>query len=148
MSNFVYTNAKRAFLAGEIDLDTADVRALLVMTNTTADTEEDVATVSAFTALDEMDGAGYSRATLTGEAVAVDNANNRGEFTAADFRFLNVSAGTRNVAAVVLFLFTTNDTDAVPLAYIDTAGSLAFPLTPNGGTITIAANAEGLIQAT
>lgn len=148
MANIVYDNAKRALLAGEIDLNADDIRCLLVMTNTTADTEKAKLTISGFTTLDEMDGSGYSRQALTGEAVAVDGTNNRGEFTASDITFQNVSAGTRSVAGAILYQFITNDTDSVPIAYIDTAGSLAFPLSPNGGSIIIAANAEGLIQAT
>lgn len=148
MANFLYTNAKRALLAGELDLDANTIRCLLVMTNTTADTEKDKLTISGFTTLDEMDGSGYSRQTLSGKAVAADNTNNRGEFTASDITFQNVSAGTRSVAAAILYKFITDDTDSVPIAYIDTAGSLAFPLTPNGGNIKIAANAEGFIQAT
>ena len=145
MASFVYTNAKRAFLAGELNLASNDIRAMLVMANTTADTDKDVATIGAITTLDEMDGAGYARVALTGEAVSADNANDRGEFTADDIVFQNVSAGTRSVAAVVLYKHVTNDTDSIPLAYIDTASGITFPITPNGGDLRFAASAAGLI---
>jgi hypothetical protein len=146
MSNFVYTITKSGLMNGTIDLDTQDIRAMLVMTNTTADTENTKTTISGFTTLDEMDGAGYSRQALTSEAVATDNTNDRGEFTAADITFSNVAAGTRDVAGCILYRFITTDADHIPIAWIDTAGSLAFPLTPNGGNIKIAANAQGLVQ--
>ena len=146
MANFLYVIAKTGLLDGSIDLNTHDIRCLLVMTNTTADTENTKTTLSGFTTLDEMDGAGYTRQTLTGEAVAADNTNNRGEFTASDITFASVSAGTRNVAGAILYRHITNDTDAIPIAYIDTAGTLAFPFVPNGGSIKIAANAQGLVQ--
>ena len=146
MANYCYTVAKSGLMNGSIDLDTHDIRAMLVMSNTTADTENTKTTISGFTTLDEMDGAGYTRQALTGEAVATDNTNNRGEFTANDITFLNVSAGTRAVAGCILYRFITTDADHIPIAWIDTAGSIAFPFTPNGGNIKIAANVEGLIQ--
>ena len=147
MANFVYSRAKAKLMSGDLDLNADDIRALLVMTNTTADTEEDSEFVSSITTLDEMDGTGYSRQTLTGEAVAVDTANNRGEFTANDIKFMNVSAGTRNVAAVMLIKHVTNDTDSIPIAYIDTDSTSYLAYTPNGGTITVtAASGRGLIE--
>ncbi len=145
--SFVYTEMKRGLLAGEIDLATSgdDIRVMLVMSNTTADTEEDVTTISGFTTLDEYDGASYARQTLTGEAVAADNTNDRGEFDATDATFSSIGAGTRQAVAAVVYKHVTNDTDSVPLAYIDTGG---FPFDGNGGDVTIAWNAEGIIQAT
>ena len=147
MANFVYSRAKAKLMSGDLDLNADDIRALLVMTNTTADTEEDSEFVSSITTLDEMDGAGYSRQTLTGEAVAVDTTNNRGEFTANDIKFMNVSAGTRNVAAVVLIKHVTNDTDSIPIAYIDTDSTNYLAYSPNGGSIIVAAaSGRGLIE--
>ena len=144
--SFVYTIAKAGLMNGSIDLDTHDIRAMLVMTNTTADTENTKTTISGFTTLDEFDGAGYTRQALTGESVGADNTNNRGEFTADTFTFTNLSAGTRSIAGVVLFRYITTDADHIPIAYIDTSGSVTFPITPTGGSLIIAANAEGFIQ--
>lgn len=149
IANFVYTNAKRALLAGEIDLDTAgnEIRVIYVMTNTTADTEEDVATVGAITTLDELDGAGYTSGgqQLDSQAVAADNVNNRGEFDAADEVFLSIGVGTRQVQAALIIKWVTNLASSIPIAFIDTGG---FPFDPNGGDITNVWNAEGILQAT
>jgi len=145
MANFVYTHAKYALLAGELDLNAHDIRVLLVMTNSTADTEKDVDTISAFTTLDEMDGSGYARQALAAEAVAEDEANDRAEFDATDATFTSVGAGTRQVLGAVVYRFITNDTDNVPIAWIDTGG---FPFSANGGNIGIQWNAEGIVQAT
>jgi hypothetical protein len=144
MANFVYTEAKRALLAGELDMNAHDIRVMLVMTNTTADTEEDKTTISGFTTLDEMDGAGYARQALANEAVAADNPNNRGEFDADNVNIANVSAGTRQVAGVVVFRHVTNDADSVPICYIDDD----CPFDANGGDIDITWNAEGILQLT
>ena len=147
MASFAYTKFKQLLLAGEIDFDEAgnDIRVILVMTNTTADTEKDVDTVSAFTTLDEMDGSGYGREAIANQATAEDEANDRGEFDGDDVTFASVSAGTRDVQAAVIYKHVTNDTDSVPIAYIDTGG---FPFSPGGGDIVIQWNAEGILQAT
>src|SRR5688572_28954513 len=101
--SFVYTGFKNRLLKGDVDFDTQDIRALLAMTNTTADTLQD-ANVLNDVALDEYDGAGYARATLTGEVVNQDDPNNRAEFDAADFTFgATVAAGTRSAQGMVLY---------------------------------------------
>ena len=145
MANFIYTHAKAALLNGDIDFAADDIRVLLVMTNTTVDTEVDVDTISAFTTLDEMDGANYARKALANEAVTEDEANDRGEFDADDVTWSALGAGTRNVQAAVVFKHVTDDTDSVPIAYIDTGG---FPFAASGADVTIQWNAEGIVQAT
>lgn len=145
--SFVYTNAARALLAGEIDLDTDDIRVALVMTNTSADTDKDAATISAFGTLDEFDGIGYSRQALGNEAVAADNANDRGEFDAGDVQWSAVQAGSRDIAGILVLKHVTDDSDSIPLAYIDADDAGLLPtLTPNGGSIIITWNAEGILQ--
>ncbi len=143
--SFAYTRAKAKFLDGSLDLDTQDIRLMLVMTNTTADTEEDTEFISGFTTLDEYDGANYVRKSLAGEIVNVDLVNNRGEFDATDVTWTALGAGTRSAAGMVLFRFVTNDTDSVPIAYIDSGG---FPFAGNGGDVTVQWNVEGILQAT
>ena len=145
MASFVYTPAKTAILNGDIDFAVDDIRLALVMTNTTADTDQDMANIADITTLDEMDGANYARKSLAGEAVNEDAANNRAEFDATDVTWTALGAGTRQVAGAVLYKHVTNDADAVLIAYIDTGG---FPFTANGGDVTVTWNAEGILQAT
>ena len=146
--NFVYTNAARALLAGEIDLDSGgdDIRVAILMTNTTADTERDVATIDAFSTLDEYDGSGYSRQALAGEGVAADNANDRGEFDATDVDFGALGAGARNAQALLVYKHVGADSANIPIAYIDSGTNL--PFTGNGSNVSITWSAEGIIQAT
>ncbi len=145
MASFVYTNAKAKLMNGGIDLDTDDIRTGLLMTNTTADTEEDTTLMNGFSTLDEMDGANYVRKAMANEAVNTDNANDRGEFDGDDETWTALGAGTRQVAAVLLYKHVTNDTDSIPIAYIDTGG---FPISANGGDLTVQWNAEGILQLT
>lgn len=135
-------------MEAEFDLNaTDDVRVLLLMTNTTADTEEDVTTVAGFTTLDNFDGSGYTTNghTLDSEVVAADNANNRGEFDAADEALTTIGAGTRSIQAALYIKWTGTLNGSIPLAFVDTGG---FPFAANGGDITFQFNAEGLIQTT
>src|SRR5688500_9451363 len=132
--SFVYTPAKTALLNVDLDFAAQDIRIMLVMTNTTADTDQDVQFVGSITTLDEMDGANYARQALASEAVNEDAANNRAEFDATDAVFTNLGAGTRAVLGMVLYRHVTNDADSPLIAYIDGTG---FPYTANDATLTI-----------
>ena len=145
--SFVYTNALRAFGSAEIDLDTGgdDIRVLTVMSNTTADTEEDVTTVDGFSTLDEYDGANYVRKALANEAMTADNTNDRGEFDADDITHTSLGVGSRQAVGHLLIKHVTDDTDSIPLAYIDDGG---FPFDGNGGDVATAWNVEGILQFT
>lgn len=144
MASFVYTPAKTEILKGTIDFVNDDIRVLLVMTNTTADTDQDFANIADITTLDEMDGANYVRKALASEAVNEDAANNRAEFDATDVTWTALGAGTRAIAGMVVYKFVTTDTDHILISYIDTGG---FPITANGGDLVAQWNAEGIVQA-
>ena len=130
MANYTYTYGGNLIING-MDFDAVTLKALLVMTNTTADTEKDKTTISGFTTLDEMDGTGYSRQTLT-VTNTVDTTNHWTRVSAT-ITFPNVSAGTRQVQGVVVYEFVTNDADSVPVFWFDTVTGITFPFdTPAG----------------
>jgi hypothetical protein len=144
MSNFVYNEFKRAVAAGEIDLDAPnDIRVILCMTNTTADTEDDVNTISGFTTLDEADGANYARIALASEAVNEDATNNRAEFDANDITWTALGAGTRQYQGMIVYKHVGADSSNIPICWVDTGG---FPFTGNGSNVTVQWNAEGILQ--
>jgi hypothetical protein len=143
--SFSYTPAKAAIACGEIAFDSADIRLLLVMSDTTADTDEDAATIDAITTLDEYDGDAYVRKAFAGETVTEDDTNDRAEFSADPVTWTALGVGTRQAVGMVIFLFVTNDTDSIPIAYVDTGG---FPFDGNGLDVLMTPNAEGLIQLT
>lgn len=145
MASLAYTYAKAKLLSGDIDLNADDIRILMVMSNTTCDTEEDKVFIDDFTTLDECDGANYVRKALADEAVAADEANDRGEFDATDVVFTALGVGTRQNVGIVVYKHVNDDTDSIPIAYIDTGG---FPFDGNGGNVTVQWNAEGILQAT
>ena len=147
MANFVYTHAKYLLLNGALDFQEAgdDLRVLLVMTNTSADTEEDVDTIDAFSQIDEYNGANYARQALASQTTTENETNNRGEFDATDSTFANLGAGVRQCQAAILYKHVTDDTDSIPIAYIDTGG---FPFAGNGGNVVLGWNTGGILQTT
>lgn len=145
--SFAYTPFKERLALGLVDWDSQDYRALLVMTNTTADTEQDAANLAAITTLDEYDGAGYARAAIGSEAVNRDDPNNRAELDGADISFgATVAAGTRQAQAMVIYRHVDGTAaNDLPCLYIDSGG---FPFAGNGGSIGVTWNAEGIAQIT
>ena len=138
MANGGYNIAAKKMIDGNFNWASLDVRLLLVDSGYTYDKDHDfVADVAA----NELSGTGYARKTLTGEATSQDDVNNRAEGDANDPTWTAINAGT--AAAAILFAFVTNDADSWLIAHIDTGG---FPITTNGGDLTIQFNAEGVIQ--
>lgn len=148
MANFIYNKAKKLIADGDLDLNTAagiDLRVVLVMTNTTCDTEEEASTFADFTTPDVYDGSGYADQIIVGEATTWDSANDRTEMDGNDVTFSSLGAGTRQCQAAVIIDWQTTRNDSFPIAYIDTGG---FPFDGNGGDVTIQWNAEGILQVT
>ena len=145
MASHWFNYAKQQVMNGGIDLDTNDIRCALLMTNTTADTENDgISTISGITTLDDCDGSGYSRLALTTEAVNLDDANDRAEFDADDAAFGALGAGTRAVQGVLVYKHVTNDTDSIPIAWVE----FATNKTLDGSSFTVQWDAEGILQLT
>jgi hypothetical protein len=133
------------YLTGTVDLSTDDIRIFPLMTNTTADTERDgVDTFSEITTPDEFDGSNYSTGglALDGQAVAVDDANDRAEFDATDETVSALGAGTRSIQGVVIGKFDTNFSSSRPLHWNEFASNK----TPDGSDFTFVFNAEGLLN--
>lgn len=122
-----------------------DIRAALVMTNTTADTENTSITfMSNFTTLDECNATGYARVALTSEAVNVDTGNVRVELDAADITFSGLGGdASRPSQGVVLYEHVTNDADSKPIVFIEFTATRPATAT----SVTVPWNAEGIIQA-
>lgn len=119
---------------------TGDVRAALVMSNTTADTETDAEFMNSFTTLDEYNGASYARVALTGEAWASVLASDRFKFSCNPITFPTLGVGTRQCVGMIIYLHVTNDTDSKPLMYINGTG---FPFDGNGEDVTFTPHADG-----
>lgn len=138
MANAGYNFAAKKFIDGALNWASADLRLLLVDAGYTFNKDHDfVDDVVA----DELSGTGYARKTLAGEATSLDNVNDRAEGDANDVTWTGIDAGTAKAA--IIFVQVTNDADSYLVCYIDTGG---FPITTNGGDLSIQFNAEGVIQ--
>jgi hypothetical protein len=101
MASQIYNEGKKNFSLKNWTTDTFKV--LLLMTNTTADTENDgIAATTDFTTLDEHDGTGYAQQTLASPTVTKEDANDRAMLDAADVTFATLGAGSRDIAGVLI----------------------------------------------
>jgi len=98
----------------------------------------------------ELSGTGYTagfggagRKSIGSKTLAYDAANDRVEFDGADQTWTAISAGT--AAQATLMREVTNDAGSPPIANVDSGG---FPVVTNGGDVTIAWNAEGILHLT
>lgn len=92
----------------------------------------------------ELSGTGYTRKTLASKTLTYDATNDRVEWDAADVVWTGINAGT---AARATAFDNSQGTDNSRRLWlnIDTGG---FPITTNGGDLTIQWNAEGIAQGT
>lgn len=142
MAQALYNEAKRALLAGEIDLSgdsTGHVIKVALVTGYTPniDTHDGWANVSA----NECSGTGYSAggATLGSKAVTEDTSNDRGKFDGADVTWTSLQLGQTPSHAVMY-----DDTHASKclIAYWDVT------TVTNGGDYTISWNVLGILLLT
>lgn len=145
MASVVYNEFKYrsavAYMSGK------DIRARLVMTNTTCDTENDgVANLDDFTTIDPADATGYADVALTTEATSKDDANDRGEIDADNVVFSGLSGdATRDYQGVLLYEYVDGtDANDIPVVFIDFASDIAAAATQ----VTVPWDAEGIIQYT
>lgn len=98
----------------------------------------------------EFSGTGYNPGTdgvLGTKTITEDNTNDRAEFGAADVTFSGLDGDAIQFALICKQVGAdlTTPTDDPLVAYITSAD---FPLTTNGGDVTISWNAEGIVHIT
>ena len=123
MANALYTKAKEALLSGSIDLESEDIRAILV---DGADYSPDIDTD------DNLDDIIAAARVKVSDALASKSITN-GVFNAANKVFTAVTGD--QFEYIVLYLHTGTESTSKLIALLDSATGL--PCTPNGGDITI-----------
>ena len=122
-----------------------DIRARLVMSNTTIGTQDDasIANIDDFTTVDVCDGASYADVALTSEAFAKDDANDWATFDAADVTFAGLGVGTRQTVGMLLYRYVDGtDANDVPLCYFEFSGAV----THDGTDFTVRFNETGVLK--
>lgn len=98
---------------GSIDWDTHTFRVLLATSSYTPNVDHDF--VSDVVA-NEATGTGYARQTLTGNAVSIDDTNDRVDHNANN---VTITTLTSTFRYAVVYRFVTNDADSILVAYFD-----------------------------
>lgn len=150
MVDFVYNTG-----GGDIGIDqnidlVADalLKAMLVTSSYVANRDDDFVEEGANDANEhELSGTGYAagfgnsgRKVLASKTVTVDKANDRIEFDCADLVWTSIDAGSPSQMLIIREL--TNDLSTRVISHHDSG----FPVTTNGGDLTVTIDAEGLIQ--
>lgn len=142
--NLFYVPGRQFQYTTGINWSSATLKALLVMTNTTAHLDLRATFLtggSGFAVLDEFNGSGYSRQTLGARVITDDTTSQTGDlvFSWPDVNFgATVGNGTRQIKGMLVYLDGADDTARRPLLWIDSmkAGP-AFPYSPGGGPVVI-----------
>lgn len=150
MASFVYNKAAEELNNGTINLLTDTIKTVLVNSTYTAARTDLVADAGgANDVVDaEINVTGYTRGwggagrkSLASKTVAVDQANNRAEFDAADLTWTALGSGATIAAMVLVKEGGANDTTTRLIAYLDVTDTAT-----NGGDIGFTFDAEGIIQ--
>lgn len=147
MASVVYNEAKLQLLNGGYDLDTHDIRAKLLMSNTTCDTENDgISTVSNFTTQDKSDATGYADVALASETVTKVDASDWAKFTSDNIVFSGLSGdATRDYVGILLYKYVDGtDANDKPIAYIEFTGTVVKEATQ----VTVTCPANGWLYLT
>ena len=148
MANFLYNRAARRIFDGNLNLATSTLKLMLVDSGYTANRDHDFVGSGAGTpGGEELSGTGYAagfggagRRTIANKAFSEDDVNDRAEMDCDDVTWTVINAGT--AAAAILIKEGTSDADSELIAFFDSG----FPVTTNGGDLTLQVNAEGLLH--
>ena len=144
MASFLYTNYKRAALAGEVALLTDTIKVMLVSSSYTPN--ETAHTVLADVSAHEIaagSNPGYTAGgiTLTSKTVTADTVDREGVFDAADVSW---TSSTITARAAIIYRQGVSATPSTLIAYVDFGSNQSS----SNGTFQISWNAEGIINWT
>lgn len=141
---FGYPKGEQAFRSGSINWASNDIRILLVMSNTTADTDGAAEFVSSFATLDECDAAGYARTQITGRSVSIDTVAKEVALLAAQTNLPAFGAGTRQVVGAIIYKHVGADSANPVLFYLDAPPW--FPFNAVGTAVRFKWDATGIVR--
>jgi len=151
MAAVFYNRAKKEIMDGTIDLLTDVIKVMLVTSVYVANPDHDfVDMAGASDPIDaELTGTGYQagfagtgRKTLSNKTVTESDGTNKAFLdNTVDLTWSAINAGV--AAAFIVYKHLTSDAASVLIAYVDTGG---FPITTNGGDLTVQFNAAGILE--
>lgn len=133
MAAHVYPEGLRAIMDGTVDLDTADIRAMLVDATYTYNVAHDFLD-------DVVAGNRVGTAQALASKAIITNGNSRA-LDAADTTWVGLTGDA--VVAVILYVHNASDAAARLIAFID-----GIAILPDGSDVTLRWNAAGIIELT
>jgi hypothetical protein len=142
MASVLFQNAVALTLKGDLDWETANLDARLLMTNTTADTNPDADTCADLT-LDESDAGSYAKEDITTPAVSADDTDNEAVWTSDNWVWAGLTtAATRDYQGALVVKYVDGTTGDIPILFVDFAADV-----PKAATqVTAPAPAEGFLN--
>jgi hypothetical protein len=131
----VYNQLKHRVMSGGLDLDSADIRAVLIGGNKTGVNEPDLDDLAAIDALNS--GAttlNANRIALAGKAVNLEDANNLARAVANSITF---PAEAFTALGILIYLEVGADSADVPLLFSDSGFGAGVDLTSGGLNVTL-----------
>lgn len=140
----IYNNFKKLLFDGSVDLenDTIEVALIDDSISYSPDIDEEVYVEDVLddVVASECSGTGYTRQTLD-MTTSMDLGDDEAVADADDLTYTGADFGT--IQSMLVFKTVTDDTDSPLIAHIT---SDEFPLTTNGGDVTIEWDAEGVLN--
>lgn len=138
MADVIFNSFKKEIMDGTIDLDTDNIKVMLV---TSAYTPDQDAHTRISDVTNEVAGTGYTAGgqTLAGVTMSQDNTDNEGVFDATDTTW---STATISAAAAVLYKDTGTPSTSPLIAYFDFGATKSS----SGADFTIQWGAEGILN--
>lgn len=128
MASVLYPKGKEGLIDGSIDMDTNDIRIILI----------DTADYTYNAAHDNLDDVAAGSRVATSGALSSKTVTN-GTFDSADVTLSAVSGDPSE--AIIMYKHTGTESTSRLIGYWDSGTGL--PVTPNGGDITITVHASG-----
>ncbi len=156
--SFFYNTALKEVLDRTIDLVGDTLKAIPVAAGYVANRDDDLADAGGANDVSdhEITADGYARGhaaagrkVLTTKSITVDKANDRAVFTSDPFGWNGLGGAINDTIAGYVIVKETgaDDTTTRLIAYIDAVdGYPTLPFATNGSDLTVAPNANGLVQ--
>lgn len=144
MANIIYQAGLADLLSNGKTIDAGTYKVLLERSTSTYSPNKDDDTISGLSGLVECSVTSYARQTIGSPTITKDDTGDKVVIDCADVSFGTLEAG-QTVKAAIVFRHVTNDSDSVPLLYIDTDVNSLLPRALGGGAFTLQISANGLI---
>jgi hypothetical protein len=143
MASVLFQNALTKTFQGDLDWETANLDALLLMNTTTADTQPEADTVAGITTLAESDASGYAHEDVTNPACSADDVDNEFVWTSDNWVWSGLGGdASAPYQGSLLVQFVDGSTGDIPMMFVDFSADVTNAATQ----VTAPAPTEGFLN--